>query len=264
MTNAMFDLSGKTVLVTGGNSGLGLGFAVGLGGAGASVVVWGRRADANDRAIEQLSADGVDAEAAAVDVRDEQAVIGELRRLAERRGHLDCVIANAGFARAAESIADVTTDDYRSHLATNLDGAFFTIREAFRIMREQVGRGGAGGSLITVGSLMSQSGLGGLEAYAMAKAGLGGLTRTVAVDGGPDGIRCNMICPGYINTPPSAARAANPDAPITRRLEQHSPMRRWGRPEDLAGIAVYLASDASRFHTGDTIHVDGGWNAWSG
>jgi NAD(P)-dependent dehydrogenase (short-subunit alcohol dehydrogenase family) len=258
-----FNLTGKVAVVTGGNSGLGLAFAHGLGRAGATVIIWGRRTDANESACSRLRGEGIDAASSVVDVRAEEEVASAMAVATRRHGRLDCVIANAGVARRWPSFLDIG-DDYQALLATNLHGAYYTIREAYRQMKARAEAGGDGGSLITVGSMLTHTGLPGLQHYAIAKAGLEGLTRCVAVEGGPYGIRCNMISPGYFLTPMNERKAANPDLPFTRRMTESSPMRRWGTLDDIEGAAVYLASDASRYHTGDTLRVDGGWLAWTG
>jgi NAD(P)-dependent dehydrogenase (short-subunit alcohol dehydrogenase family) len=256
-----FDLSGKVAVVTGGNSGLGLAFARGLGAAGASVVIWGRRSDANEFACERLRGEGIAASSADVDVRVAEQVAAAMQRAVRELGRVDCVVANAGVARRWPSFLEIG-DDYHELLATNLHGAYYTIREGYRHMLARADGGDPGGSLIVVGSLLAHTGLAGLQHYAIAKSGLEGLVRCVAVEGGPHRIRCNMISPGYFVTPMNEAKVAAPDLPFTRRMRELSPSRRFGELDDIEGVAVYLASDAAAYHTGDTLHVDGGWLAW--
>jgi NAD(P)-dependent dehydrogenase (short-subunit alcohol dehydrogenase family) len=253
----LFDLTGKVVLATGANSGIGLGFLQGCAKQGADVVVWGRRADKNAEALHALRALGAPrAHAESVDVSDEKAVIAAFASTLQVMGRVDCVFANAGIHQRVESFSDLTTDDYHQLLNVNLHGAFYTLREATRHMRERARAGDPGGSLVACGSLSMFHGLQGMEHYAAAKGALSAMIKGLAVEMGPYGVRANMLAPGFVLT------GFHDDDPridaITERFAAITPLRRPGYVSDIEGPAAYLASDASKFHTGDILVVDGG------
>lgn len=243
-----FDLTGKVALVTGANSGLGLGFAEGIAAAGGDVVIWGRRADRNERAAELLRPHGRRVLAQQVDVSDERRVEEAMREAVREMGRLDCVVANAGIQSRQPSFAELSTDDYHALLAVNLHGAMYTLRAAVRHMLER----GAGGSLIVCGSLTVVAGVPRIQHYAAAKGGLMAMTRSIAVEYGRHGIRANMVLPGRIATDLGGGTSTD-DARFSA-----IPIPRSGTPADCQGIIVYLMSDASAYHTGDVITVDGG------
>jgi len=255
MAENLFDLTGKVALVTGGNSGLGLAMAEGLARAGADVVIWGRREDQNARAAEALRAHGGRVSHRAVDVSNEQAVVDGFAAALTEFGRLNCVIANAGTA-GLSPIQEMTGEAWHGLLAVNLHGVFYTVREAARHMKERAEAGDRGGSIILNGSLTVFSGVAGLAHYAAAKGGLNSMSKTLAVELGAHDVRVNVICPGFIPTDIAGDAQAMIDATLAR-----SPIKQIGRPEDLQGIVVYLASDMSRYHSGDTITLDGGMMA---
>jgi NAD(P)-dependent dehydrogenase (short-subunit alcohol dehydrogenase family) len=253
-----FDLSGKVALVTGANSGLGLGFARGIAKAGGNLVIWGRRAERNRDAADELRQHGVRVLAQTVDVSDEQQVVDGIRDAESEMGRLDCVIANAGINTHHRSFHEMPTEAYHELLAINLHGAVYTLREGVRHMVARAESGDPGGSLITCGSLTVTAGVPRIEHYSAAKGGLMAITRSMAVEYGRYGIRANMILPGRIE---SSLGIDSPDPERERRrrvMAERNPIPRFGRPEDLEGIVVYLMSDASAYHTGDMIAVDGG------
>lgn len=257
MTRGMFDLTGKVVLSTGANSGIGLAFLHGCAKQGADVVVWGRRADRNAEAVRELLAMGARrAHAQAVDVADEAAVDAAFDATLEVMGRVDCVFANAGFQNRAESFPDMSSEMYHELLNVNLHGAFYTLRAATRHMRQRALAGDAGGSLVVCGSLSIFQGRQGLEHYAAAKGALSAIVKGLAVEMGQYGVRANMIAPGFIVT------GMTDDNPQAEGLKKHfaaiTPLQRPGYMSDIEGPAVYLASDASVFHTGDILVVDGG------
>jgi NAD(P)-dependent dehydrogenase (short-subunit alcohol dehydrogenase family) len=253
-----FDLTGKVALVTGANSGLGLGFATGIAKAGADVVIWGRRAERNAQAAGELRRHGGRVLTQTVDVADERQVAAGVQAAVASMGRLDCVIANAGINSHYESFLDMPTTAYHQLLATNLHGAVYTLREGVRHMVARARAGDPGGSLITCGSLTVVAGVPRIEHYSAAKGALMAVTRSMAVEFGPEGVRVNMILPGRIE---SELGADSPDPERDRRravMKERNPIRRYGTPADLEGIVVYLCSDASAYHTGDMITVDGG------
>jgi NAD(P)-dependent dehydrogenase (short-subunit alcohol dehydrogenase family) len=258
MAYTPFDLTGKVALVTGGNGGIGLGMADAMAQAGADLVIWGTNAEKNAAAEAQLKAHGVKVLAQKVDVADENAVTAGFAAAVAKMGRIDAVIANAGVGGGAKSFAEFDTATYRRVLSVNLDGVFFTFREACKHMVERAGAGDkAGGSLIVISSLSALDGAPRNEAYAATKGAVISMIRAIAVEHARYGVRANAILPGWIATDMTAGAQGSDkfnDAVIKR-----VPFRRWGEPKDFGGMAVYLASDASSFHTGDSFLIDGGY-----
>ena len=252
----IFDLTGKVALVTGGNSGIGFGFARALARAGADVMIWGRRAEANAQAVEMLRVFGKTVTADEVDVGNEAAIVGGMVRLLDRLGRLDIVVANAGIATTSP-FTGMDAATYHGLLNVNLHGAVFTLREAARHMVARADAGDRGGSMILCGSGSIFQGVPTLAHYAIAKGALNALAKTLAAELGPHGVRCNVIAPGFIQTEMTMGDPAV-GAYLTDMVSAKTPLGRAGRPEDLEGAVVYLASDAARYHTGDTLVIDGG------
>ena len=248
----LFNLEGHVAIVTGGNGGIGLGMARGLAKAGATIAVWGRNIHKNAEAVAELSALGATAGGFAVDVTQEEQVVSTMRETLERFGRVDSCFANAGVGRAA-AFTEMTIEDWNAVMDINLVGAFLTFREAARHM---IARGG-GGKLIGIASIGSIHGMPRQAQYSASKAGLCALVRSLAVELGRHDIQANTILPGWIET--DMTEAARSWDKLRETVIQRTPARRWGRPEDFEGVAVYLASRASAFHTGDTLRVDGGY-----
>ena len=257
MAYAPFDLSGKVALVTGGNGGIGLGMADALAQAGADVVIWGNKPDKNAAAEAQLRAHGRRVAVVRVDVADEAAVETGIAQVIADMGRLDFVAANAGLGRGAPSFDAMTTELWRQVLAVNLDGVFWTLRAAARHMRERAQAGDPGGSLVVTSSTSAIHGAPRNQAYAAAKGAILPMIRGIAVEYARHGVRANAILPGWIAT--DMTQGAQDDPRFAERVIPRVPQRRWGEGEDFGGIAVYLASDASRFHTGDSFVIDGGY-----
>ncbi|MFQ3666270.1 MAG: SDR family oxidoreductase [Sphingomonadaceae bacterium] len=252
------DLTGKVALVTGGNGGIGLGMADALAAAGADVVIWGNKTEKNAAAEAKLKQHGKRVMVAAVDVADEAQVVAGVADAVAAMGRLDFVAANAGMGGAAESFDTMPTELWRRVLAVNLDGVFWTLREAARHMVERSRAGDRGGSLLATSSVSAIHGAPRNQAYAATKTAVLGMIRGIAVEYGRWEIRANAILPGWTRsdmTVPLQQWDTFNDKAIGR-----VPQRRWGEPEDFGGIAVYLASDASRFHTGDSFVIDGGYS----
>jgi NAD(P)-dependent dehydrogenase (short-subunit alcohol dehydrogenase family) len=254
MAKGLFDLTGKVALVTGGNSGIGLGFARGIAKQGGSVVIWARNAEKNAAAKKELESYGGRVGTRQVDVSSEEQVIAGYEALMKDFGRIDCVIANAGLPPSSKSTLDLSTTDYHSFLAVSMHGAFYTLREGARLMVKRAEAGEPGGSLIFCGSLSMFKGLSGKPQYAGSKAALGAIIRSMAVEFGKFGIRANSIAPGYIKT---GMTGEGELSPVDQYFAAKSPIPRPGYPADFEGIAAYLASDASSFHSGDTIIIDG-------
>lgn len=253
---SLFDLSGKVGLVTGGNQGLGLGFATGMARCGADVVLWGRRAERNAEAAAQLRTHGGRVFTQEVDVRDEQAVAEAMAEAVAEMGRVDCVVANAGTNSHPESFHEMPSEMYHDLLAVSQHGVFYTLRAGVKHMKERADAGDSGGSVIACGSLMAIRGAATLEHYGAAKAAALAMVRGIAVEYGRYGVRANMVAAGYFDT--ELTRSTHVDPSRGRKLGSRYPIPRVGDPADLEGITAYLMSDASSYHTGDLIVIDGG------
>jgi len=254
-----FDLTGKVALVTGGNGGIGLGMAEGLAQAGAKVAIWGQNPEKNAKAEATLKGHGVDVLVQAVDVNDEAAVVAGVAEVLKKFGRLDFVAANAGVGGGAP-FHEMTTEKWRRVTTVNLDAVFWTFREAAKHMIERAQNGDPGGSLLVTSSTSAIHGAPKNQAYAATKGGVLAMVRGLAVEYARYGIRANSILPGWIRSDMTAA--AQKWDKFNDQVIGRVPMRRWGDPEDFSGIAVYLASDASKFHTGDSFVIDGGYTIY--
>jgi NAD(P)-dependent dehydrogenase (short-subunit alcohol dehydrogenase family) len=253
MTKGLFDLTGKVTVVTGGNGGLGLGYARGIAKQGGDLAIWARDEEKNTAAKAELEALGAGRVLTRrVDVASEEEIIAAYDALLEDAGRVDVVFANAGVSRRSPSNIEMTTEEYHGLLAINLHGAYYTLREGARHMVARAEAGEPGGSLVMCGSLSMFVGLPGMAHYAMAKGAMGAMVRSLAVELGKYDIRANTIAPGLVRVDRHGGTDSSPTSSRT-------PIPRPGHPEDFEGIAAYLASDASAFHTGDTIVIDGGY-----
>lgn len=250
-----FSLSGKTALVTGGNSGIGLGMAEGLVANGATVEIWGTNPAKNEAALEKLSADGATVVARICDVGDQAAVKAAFAAAVAQHGRIDACFANAGVSGNAPSFVDMSADEWRRVMRINLDGAFFTAQEAVRHMMQK-----GGGSIVFTTSGSAYYGQARGQHYGASKAGLVAMSKAIAVEHARHGIRSNAILPGWIESEMTHDTLAW-DRFIDKVLPR-VPLRRWGDRSDFAGIAVYLASDVSRYHTGDVVTIDGGYHSF--
>jgi NAD(P)-dependent dehydrogenase (short-subunit alcohol dehydrogenase family) len=257
MSYKPFDLSGKVALVTGGNGGIGLGMADAIAQSGADVAIWGTNEDKNKKAAEQLRSHGVKVYTRKVDVSDESQVIDGIGATVKELGRIDSVFANAGVGFGAPSFIEMSTEVYKKTLAVNLDGVFFTLRESARHMVERAKSGDAGGSLVGIASLAAIEGAARNEAYAATKGGVISMIKSIAVEHARYGMRANAILPGWIATDMTAQAQAAPA--FAEKVIPRVPARRWGEPADFGGVAVYLTSDASTYHSGDTFVIDGGY-----
>jgi hypothetical protein len=253
MTESAFDLTGKVALVTGGNGGIGLAMAEAMAKAGADVCIWGSSSDKTAAAGAQLEAHGTRVLAQVCDVSDESAVEASFAETLSTLGRVDACFANAGVSGRATSFLEMSTEEWRRVLSVNLDGVFYTLRGVARHMVER----GGGGSLAVTSSLASIEGQPRGEHYAASKGGVVSMMRALAVELGRYQIRANAILPGWIET--DMTRDWMAQDVVQERVLKRVPSRRWGQPTDFGAIAVYLASDASAYHSGDTLLIDGGY-----
>ena len=250
-------LAGRTVLITGGNGGIGLGMAAGCARAGASIVIWGRDADKNRRAVDELSALGSTAQAFRCDVGDPDAVASTFgESVAAAGGRIDAVFANAGTTGDGTPFVDLSLQEWHRVMRTNLDGVFLTLQAGARHMVDR----GDGGALVAISSTSAVHGAANNEAYGTSKTALLGLVRGLAVALARHAVRVNALVPGWTRTDPAAPAYASErfrDATVRR-----TPVRRWADPAEMGPAAVFLADPANSFHTGDSVVVDGGYTVF--
>lgn len=252
----LFDLTGKTALVTGGSRGLGLEMAHGLGEAGARVTITGRRAQWLDAAEAELRGAGIPCEAVVCDVTDAEAVTALVEGVVARHRTLDIVINNAGISWGAPA-EGMSLERFRAVLDTNVSGAFGVAQAAARHMLS-----GTGGVLLNTASVAGLSGITPsimrAAGYHASKGALIALTRQLAVEWAPRGIRVNAIAPGFFPSRMTEGLIAQHDEEMRATV----PMGRLGGPDEIKGVALFLVSDASRYITGQVVVVDGGALAW--
>lgn len=249
----MFELKSRVAIVTGGNGGIGFGMARGLAGAGARVVVAGRNAEKSRAAVRALEEAGAEACAIEADVTDEAAVERLVQRTRERWGRLDILVNNAG-TNIRKPLHQLGLDEWRRVLETNLTSAFLCSRAAYPALTA-----GGGGKVINVGSMLSIFGASFAPAYGASKGGIVQLTKSAAAAWARDNIQVNAVLPGWIDTDLTRQARREVDG-LHDWVLRRTPAGRWGVSEDLAGVAVFLASAASDFITGAVITVDGGYS----
>jgi len=249
-----FDLTGKVALITGGNSGIGLGMAEALAQAGADIAIWGTNAKKNEAAKSSLHDSGRKVLTLEVDVGNEAAVEAAFARTLEVMGRVDGCFANAGVGGRAASFLEMTSEEWHRVLRVNLDGVFYTFKAAARHMVQR----GDGGTLVGTASLAAVSGQARGQHYAATKGGVISMIRAMAVEFARYKIRANAILPGWIDTDMTSKTFANEK--FRDKVLPRVPMRRWGEAADFGGIAVYLMSSASSYHSGDTFLIDGAYS----
>lgn len=251
MSHPLFSLVGRTALVTGSSRGLGYAIAEALAQAGARVVLNGVDAQRLARSAETLRAEGHGVEVAAFDVTDEAAVSDAFARLDAAGLAIDILVNNAGI-QLRKPLVELSLPEWDRVLRTNLTSAFLVGREAARRMIERK----SGGKIINIGSLTSEAARATVAPYTAAKGGIKMLTRAMTAEWAEHGIQANAIGPGYMATEMNTALIQNPA--FDGWVKSRTPARRWGRPDELAGTAIYLASSASDYVNGQILYVDGG------
>lgn len=260
MAKGLFDCTGKVTMVTGGNGGIGFGFAMGCAKMGGDVAIWARNEEKNAAAKAQLLEAGARrVETYVVDVSSEDAILAGYDKLMADFGRIDCVFANSGASPRYDSVFDMPTEHWYEFQKTALHGAFFTLREGARHMKARAEAGEPGGSLVACGSGSLYQGLPGKMEYAASKCGAEAVIRCLAVELGEFGIRANVVAPGLIITPMMGERDGPAAQYLTKQYAPQTPLRRLGYPEDFEGIGAFLCSDASSFMSGETVFIDGAY-----
>jgi 2-dehydro-3-deoxy-D-gluconate 5-dehydrogenase len=248
---ALFDLTGRVAVVTGGNGGIGRGIALGLAEAGASVAVFGRNQEKNRRVLAELKAIGPPSLALKVDLTQRDALEPALNQVERTLGPIGILVNNAGNVSVSGGVLNEKAEDWDNVIETHLNATFLLCKLAARSMVSQ-----KRGKIINIGSMYSYFGSGLVPSYSAAKGAIVQLTKCLAIELAPHNIQVNAIAPGWIETDMTAPVLT---MPLNDEILARTPAGRWGQPEELAGTAVYLASRASDFVTGDTIRVDGGY-----
>lgn len=248
-------LAGKVALVTGGNAGIGEAIAKSFVREGAAVAITGRRQEELDRVVREIGPDSGRVIALAGSVTDDGHARSAVAEVVQRFGAVDILINNAGVGEFGRRLHELDDETWARVLDVNLTGVFRMTRAAIPEMLKQ-GRG----AIINISSIASLVGIPYLPVYAASKGALDALTRAIAIDYANDGIRCNVVNPGLIATPMAAPLMANPEQldPILA----HYPIRRPGKPEEVAAMVLYLASDEAAWVTGGTFTIDGGMTVW--
>lgn len=249
---SQFDLTGRVVVVTGGNGGIGLGMARSLADAGADIAIWGRNAAKNAAAADEIGAMGRRCATAVCDVADPEQVDAAMAATLETFGKIDSMFANAGVGGGA-AFVDQTLEGWRAVTSVNLDGAFLTLQSAARHLVER----GEGGSLVAVASTSAIHGAPANQAYSASKAGVVALVRGLAIELARHGIRANTLLPGWTET--DMTEPLFGWEKFMANTTARTPVRRWGLPSDMGPVAVFLADPTLTFHTGDCVVVDGGY-----
>lgn len=250
--NDLFDLSGTAALVTGGNGGIGRGIAVGLAQAGASVVIAARNQEKTADTIAEIEGFGGSVVGVPCDVLERADIDAAVEAARSNFGRLDILVANAGVGRGAQP-QDIAEEDWDLVVDTNLKSVFQCAQAAYPLLKD-----GGRGKVITIGSMYALFGSPGVLSYSASKGGVIQLTKSLAVAWARDNIQVNALLPGWVWTEMTAGIKDNPKN--LDRIVDRTPAKRFAEPEELAGTAIFLASHASDFVTGQSLAVDGGYS----
>lgn len=250
----LFDLTGRVAVVTGGNGGIGRGIALGLAEAGAAVAVWGRNEEKNQRVLSELKAIGVRSMALMVDMTNRAGLEPAIDKVERELGSVSILVNNAGTVSLSGGVMNEQPEDWDRVIETQLNSVFLLSRLAARSMIRQ-----KSGKIINIASMFSFFGSGLVPSYSAAKGAIVQLTKSMAIEFAPHNIQVNSIAPGWIETDMTAPVRTTAMRSMNDEILARTPAGRWGQPEEVAGAAVYLASRASDFVTGETIRVDGGY-----
>lgn len=251
---ALFDLTGKVAVVTGGNGGIGRGIALGLAEAGAAIAVLGRSEEKNQRVLSELKAIGVPSVAVRVDVTNRGELEPALNRVESELGGISILVNNAGNVSLSGGVLLETPEDWDNVIETQLNAVFLLSKLAAKSMLSR-----KRGKIINIASMYSYFGSGLIPSYSAAKGAVVQLTKSMAIELAPHNIQVNAIAPGWIETDMTAPVLTTDMKPMNDEILARTPAGRWGQAEEVAGTAVYLAGCASDFVTGETIRVDGGY-----
>jgi len=258
---SIFDLSGRVAVITGGNGGIGLGIAQALALSGCSVSIWGRNAEKNKAAAATMTNSPGKIDTRICDVSDPASVKEAMKATLDALERVDGCFANAGIGGGGRKpFIERSEEEWRKMFATNLDGVFHVFQAAARHMTERAQAGDAFGRLVATSSLASLFGTARNEHYAGTKAAINALCRALAVELARYGVTANAILPGWIRSDMTARVLA--DDKFVNAVMPRIPARRFGEPSDFGGIAVYLMSKASSYHTADCFVIDGGYTAF--
>jgi NAD(P)-dependent dehydrogenase (short-subunit alcohol dehydrogenase family) len=257
----MFDLTGRVAIITGGNGGIGLGIAQALASSGCNVAIWGRNAEKNQAAAATMAKSPGKIATRVCDVSDAASVKDAMQATLDTFGRVDGCFANAGIGGGGRrAFIDRTEEEWRTMFATTLDGVFHVFQAVARHMTERATAGDPFGRLVATSSLASLFGTARNEHYAATKAAINALCRALAVELARFGVTANAILPGWIKSDMTAGIMANEK--FVANVMPRIPLRRFGEPSDFGGIAVYLMSKASSYHTADCFVIDGGYTAF--
>ena len=250
-TTKLFDLSENVAIITGGNGGIGRSIAIGLAEAGSSVAIFGRNEEKNKKTLAELKAIGVPAMALKIDITKRTELAPAIKKVEQELGRISILVNNAGIAVLSGGILNETEEEWDGLIETQLNAVFLLSKLVANSMVEN-----KRGKIINIGSMYSFFGSSFAPSYSAAKGAVIQLTKSMAIELAPHNIQVNAIAPGWFVTDMTAAVQT---MPLNDEIIMRTPAGRWGQPEELAGTAVFLASKASDFVTGETIRVDGGY-----
>lgn len=250
-TTKLFDLSGKVAVITGGNGGIGRSIAIGLAEAGASIAIFGRNEEKNKNTLSELKKIGIPAMALRVDITNRAELEPAVKKVERELGNISILVNNAGIVSLSGGVLNESEEDWDGVIETQLNAVFLLSKLVAKSMVDS-----KRGKIINIGSMYSFFGSGLIPSYSAAKGAVIQLTKSMAIELAPYNIQVNAIAPGWFETDMTLPVKS---MPLNDEIILRTPAGRWGQPEELAGTAVFLASKASNFVTGETIRVDGGY-----